>query len=66
MKKIREIIIGTNNKGKYKEICHLLPRKIKKFSPKELGIISLYSYFWRLKTGRLKYNRKILNRFDEK
>jgi len=40
MKKIREIIIGTNNKGKYKEICHLLPRKIKKFSPKELGIIS--------------------------
>ncbi len=33
---------------------------------KELGIISLYSYFWRLKTGRLKYNRKILNRFDEK
>ena len=40
MKKIREIIIGTNNKGKYKEICHLLPKKIKKFSPKELGIIS--------------------------
>ena len=40
MTKIKEIIIGTNNKGKYKEICHLLPSKIKKYSPKELGIIS--------------------------
>ena len=40
MKKIKEIIIGTNNKGKYKEICHLLPSKIKKFSPQKLGIAS--------------------------
>ena len=40
MKKIRKIIIGTNNNGKYKEICDLLPRKIKKYSPKEFKISS--------------------------
>ena len=40
MNKINEIIIGTNNQGKYKEICALLPNKIKKYSPKELGILS--------------------------
>ena len=31
MKKIKEIIIGTNNDGKYKELCDLLPKNIKKF-----------------------------------
>ena len=40
MNKIEEIIIGTNNQGKYKEICHLLPDKIKKYSPKKLNILS--------------------------
>jgi XTP/dITP diphosphohydrolase len=40
MKKINEIIIGTNNKGKYKEICDLLPKKIKKYSPKKFNIPS--------------------------
>ena len=40
MNKIKEIIIGTNNKGKYKEICDLLPKKLKKYSPKELDISS--------------------------
>ena len=30
MKKIEEIIIGTNNEGKYKEICDLLPNKLRK------------------------------------
>ena len=40
MKKIREVIIGTNNSGKYKEICYLLPNEIKKNSPKELKISS--------------------------
>ena len=40
MCKIKEIIIGTNNPGKYKEICNLLPNKIKKYSPKKLGIKS--------------------------
>ena len=39
MKKIKEIIIGTNNDGKYREICNLLPKKIKKFSAKELKIL---------------------------
>ena len=40
MGKIKEIIIGTNNKGKYKEICDLLPNKLKKYSPKEFNISS--------------------------
>ena len=34
MNKIQEILIGTNNEGKYKEICALLPNKIKKYTPK--------------------------------
>ena len=38
MEKIREIIIGTNNDGKYREICDLLPKKIKKYSPKTYKI----------------------------
>ena len=38
MNKIEEIIIGTNNEGKYKEICDLLPNKVKKYSPKEFNI----------------------------
>ena len=40
MKKIKEIIVGTNNNGKYKEICGLLPNEIKKYSPKEFNILS--------------------------
>ena len=40
MNKIEEILIGTNNKGKYKEICDLLPNKVKKYSPKEFGILT--------------------------
>ena len=40
MDKITEIIIGTNNQGKYKEICDLLPKNVKKYSPKELNIPS--------------------------
>ena len=40
MQKIKEIIIGTNNPGKYKEICDLLPKKLKKYSANELNIQS--------------------------
>ena len=40
MKKIKEIIVGTNNNGKYKEICDLLSNEIKKYSPKEFKISS--------------------------
>jgi len=40
MDKIKEIIIGTNNEGKYREICDLLPNHIKKYSPKEFGILT--------------------------
>ena len=40
MNKIKEILIGTNNEGKYKEICNLLPKKVKKHSLKEFDISS--------------------------
>ena len=40
MTKIKEILIGTNNQGKYKEICDLLPKKLKKYSANELNIQS--------------------------
>ena len=40
MKKIKEIIVGTNNNGKYKEICDLLPNQVKKYSLKEFDILT--------------------------
>jgi XTP/dITP diphosphohydrolase len=40
MNKIKEIIIGSNNIGKYKEISSLLPKNIKKYSPKTFKISS--------------------------
>jgi XTP/dITP diphosphohydrolase len=40
MKKIKEILIGTHNKGKIKEISYLIRKKIKKISPFELKIKS--------------------------
>ena len=40
MEKIKEIIIGTNNDGKYREICDLLPQEVKKYYPKEFKISS--------------------------
>jgi len=38
MSKIKEILIGTHNKGKYREICNLLPNELKKYSPKEFNL----------------------------
>ena len=38
MNKIKEILVGTNNIGKYREICNLLPTRVKKYSPKEFNI----------------------------
>ena len=38
MNKIKKIIIGTNNSGKYEEICALLPKNVKKFSPQKFKI----------------------------
>ena len=47
MEKIKEIVIGTNNVGKYKEICALLPKNVKKYSPKEFDILNaLGEYFF--------------------
>jgi len=40
MNKIKEILIGTNNIGKYREICDLLPKKIIKYSPKEFKVLT--------------------------
>ena len=40
MKKIKEILIGTNNIGKYKELCDLLPKKVKKYTPETFNITS--------------------------
>ena len=40
MKKIKKILIGTHNKGKFIEMSDLLPKKIKKISPIDLGIKS--------------------------
>ena len=40
MNKIEEIVVGTNNEGKYKEIYDLLPGSIKKHTLKEFGILT--------------------------
>ena len=40
MKKINKIIVGTNNNGKFREICDLLPKNVIKISPKELSLPS--------------------------
>ena len=40
MDKINKILIGTHNKGKYKEMSDLLPKKVEKISPSSLNIES--------------------------
>tara|TARA_B100000965_G_C19444546_1_gene692425 strand:- start:6 stop:611 length:606 start_codon:yes stop_codon:yes gene_type:complete len=40
VKKNKLILIGTNNKGKFKELSYLLPKKFKKISPLKLKIKS--------------------------
>ncbi len=40
MKKKTKILIGTHNGGKFKELCFLLPKKLKKISPLQLKIKS--------------------------
>jgi len=37
---MKKILVGTHNKGKFKEIAHLLPKKYKKISPLKLKIKS--------------------------
>ena len=37
---MKKILVGTHNKGKFKEIAHLLPKKYKKISPLKLQIKS--------------------------
>jgi len=40
MDKINKILIGTHNKGKFKEMSDLLPKKVEKISPNNLNIES--------------------------
>jgi len=40
MDKIKQVIIGTNNEGKYREIHDLLPNRLVKYFPKEFNILS--------------------------
>ena len=40
MSKIKKIVIGTNNLGKYREISYLLPDEIEKHSPEEFHILA--------------------------
>ena len=40
MKKISKILVGTHNKGKFKELSYLLPKRLKKISPLKLKIKS--------------------------
>ena len=40
MQKINKILIGTHNKGKFREISDLLPKQIEKVSAGELNIES--------------------------
>ena len=37
---MKKILIGTHNKGKFKEISHLISKKLRKISPTRLKIIS--------------------------
>ena len=37
---MKKILIGTHNKGKFKEISHLISTKLRKISPTKLKIIS--------------------------
>ena len=34
---MKKILIGTHNKGKFREISHLLSKKIRKISPEKIG-----------------------------
>ncbi len=38
--KIKKLLIGTNNQGKFEEICALLPKNIKIFSTKDFNLTS--------------------------
>ena len=40
MPKIKKILIGTHNKGKFKELSYLLPKQIRKISPTSIRIQS--------------------------
>ena len=37
---MKKILIGTHNKGKFKELAYLLPKRLKKVSPTSLNIKS--------------------------
>ena len=43
MSKINKILIGSNNKGKFKEIADLLPSELKKISPNYKNFERVYT-----------------------
>ena len=50
---MKKILIGTHNKGKFKEIAYLISKKYKKISPYHLKIKSpkkQEKHFFKLKT----------------
>ena len=61
---MKKILIGTHNKGKFKEISHLISKKIKKISPEKLEIKSpretgkTFSANAKLKVNYLDLERK--------
>ena len=64
---IEKIIIGTNNAGKYKEICDLLPKKLKKYSPKEFNLSVLEENIISLiKLLKTKFPDIFVYRIDER
>ena len=38
MLKKNKLVVGTHNKGKFRELCYLLPKNLKKISPLDLKI----------------------------
>ena len=75
-KKIKKLLIGTNNEGKLKEIRDLLPKRVKIFSVYDFGIKSpiengktfrdnslIKSRYFSKKTKFLRYNGIATNYF---
>ena len=58
MKKIFEILVGTNNIGKYKEICGLLPKEIRKYSPKDFDILTPEETALGIRVAPTSYSKK--------
>ena len=63
MNKITKILIGSNNKGKFKEISDLLPNSLEKVSPKipEINKINI-NIFLNIIIDPFKYFKNMINK----